>query len=518
MKKLLTVVVLFIYSLSFAQEVEITKSSIFKDKKKRSYLSYSLDDNKGGLITIRVYFGGLVGQKIKGYYIQHFDSDLKIVKELDYKIKNAYIRDAFIRDGKLHLIEMEKGDDSLVMSVKSGDLTSLEFTNKELLSFSKDNLRKYTFASPIFGGFGELDGDHFGEVITSANNNYFAINFDVKNKKKETHQIFVFNSKFEKVYEKLITRNVKDKLFIYNDVTVDDDNGTVYFLGKAYENGSRKEEKKGKVNYHFELIKVNKNTVKEVSFKDSKRLIGSLTLLNNRNKIVAIGFYGKESVWDFNGVCVFDLDPITLELKSKKFSEFSEKFMTDKYGDKTRKKKKRKKKGVRDIDFKSVYLMENGEIVLNAEEFFTRTHTSNFNGSLSTYTTVHFNDIISIRINKDGSLKWSRNVNKVQAGVFNTSFTSLAIGEVSYFFINCSDKIKTSKAGQIVFGGTHPKKSNLYVISVDGNGKINYKKLIDDKDSKVFYRVNNGVVDLENQTVTFIGKKKKNTQILKLKL
>ena len=70
-----------------------------------------------------------------------------------------------------------------------------------------------------------------GEVVMSKNNNYFLVNFDIKNKEKETHQIFVFNSNFEKIYENVITRNKKDRLFDYNDILVDDDDGTVFFLG-----------------------------------------------------------------------------------------------------------------------------------------------------------------------------------------------------------------------------------------------------------------------------------------------
>lgn len=523
MKRILTLIVLFICTSTFAQEVDMTKSAIFKDKKKNSILSFSLEDNKGGLITIRGYGGGFFGGRIKGYYIQHFDENLKIIEELDYKIDGNIIKNAFVKDEKLHLIEMinDNKKDIFSIDVKTSDINKLSFTSQNLLSFSEDKIKTSLFSIMGFtNGWNQVDGNHLGEVILSARNNFIVINFDIKNKKQETHKIYVFNSNFERVYEKLITRNIKDKLFKYNDITVDDENGTVYFLGKSYENNSRKSKKRnGEANYHFELIKVNKDITKVVSFKEPQRFIGSLTLLNEKNKITAIGFYGKKDEGRYNGVCVFDLDPSTLELRSKKFNDFSEKFMFDKYGNKTKRKKRKKAKGVSNIDFKSVFLMENGEIVLNAEEFFMITHTSmGPNGAMSTYTSYHYNDIISLRINADGTLKWSRNINKRQVGVFNTSFTALAIDGTSYYFINCSDKIKTSKAGQIIFGGTNSKKSNLYVISVDGNGKIGYKKLIDDKDSKVYYQVNDGVIDLGNQSVTLIGKKKKYTQVLKLKL
>ena len=57
---------------------------------------------------------------------------------------------------------------------------------------------------------------------------------------------FVFNTNFEKVIEQLIVTDIEDKYFEYNDITVDDTDGTVYFLGKSFENKTRKSKKKGR--------------------------------------------------------------------------------------------------------------------------------------------------------------------------------------------------------------------------------------------------------------------------------
>ena len=203
MKKILTLIVLFICASTFAQEVDMTKSTIFKDKKKNSFLSYALEDNRGGLITIRGYGGGFLGYQIKGYYIQHFDENLKVINELDYKVDGNYIKNAFIKDGKLHLIEMinNKKKDIFSIDVKTSDINKLSFTSQNLLSFSEDKIKKSLFSiMGISNGWNQLDGNHLGEVIFSASNNFIVINFDIKNKKQETHKIYVFNSDFERVY------------------------------------------------------------------------------------------------------------------------------------------------------------------------------------------------------------------------------------------------------------------------------------------------------------------------------
>jgi hypothetical protein len=523
MKKITLLILCLVTFLSNAQDVSIVKSEIFKDSKKNSSLLFSLEDDNGGLVTIRGYYGGLA-KRLKGYYIQRFDSKLNLVKETEYEVDKNYIKNAFIKDNQLHIIEyiMDKKKNEISFNAVSADLNNLKFTSKKILSLSEENQKKY-FGVIIFpfviSNLSQYDTNHTGEVVMSANDNYFVINFDINNKKKETHKIFVFNNNFEQVYEQLIQKDIKDKYFDYESVDIDDNDGTVYFLGKSFENNSRKSKKKGKLNYHFEVYKVNADGQSHVSFKSSEKFISSLELTKSKDGLACVGFYGKRDEARMNGVSLFKLDPQTLEIQTKKFIPFSKQFLTDKYGNNESRKKRKNKKGISNVDFKSINTMANGDIVLNAEEFYITTHTSTSpNGGTRTYNVYHFDDIMSIRLSKDGELKWARNINKRQTGLSNSSYTSITVGEDSYFFINCSDKIKKLSADRISFKQTKAKKSNLYAIKIDQNGDFNFKKLIDDKESKVYYRVNNGNVNLNKKTVILMGKKKKNSRILKLKI
>ncbi|OUR99396.1 hypothetical protein A9Q86_12570 [Flavobacteriales bacterium 33_180_T64] len=523
MKKLLTITLLFLVTMSFAQDISITKSDIFKDKKKHSFLSFSLEADNGGIVTIRSYYAGF--GRLKGYYIQYFDNNLKLIKELNYEVKNKTIRNAFLKDNQLHLIEVEtlKKEDKIAINVASSDLNTLSFSNKTLLDFSEDNVKKYfgVMIFPFFfdNGFSQADGNHMGEVIMSANKKFFAINFDFKNKEKETHKVFVFNDNFEQVYDKLIVKDIKDKLFVYKSFQVDGEDGTIYFLGKAYEGGKRKSKKKGKVNYHYELNKINAEGEQSISFKSEDKYIESLYLVKNSERLACVGFFGNKEEYKLNGVCIYDLDPKTLQTNFNKFNDFSNEFLTDKYGNREGKKKRKKAKGINNIDFKGVYLMANNDIVINAEEFFITTHTSmGANGSMSTRTVYHYNDIMAMRLDAQGNLKWARNINKAQVGTVNSSYTSLPVNESTYFFINCSDNVKKLSADRISFKQTSSKRSNLYAISIDGDGNFDYKKLIDDKESKVYYKVNNGVININNQSLFLLGERKKNGRIIKLQV
>jgi len=518
MKEIITIILLMTTLIATSQQVSITKSEIFKDSKRDTSLEYSLDDGTGGLVTIRSFMGGYI-PKLKGYYIQHFDSSLKLIKEIEYEVDKNHIKNAFIKDNQLHLIEyyFDKKASQVSFNVKSSDLEKLSFTKKEILSLSEENQKKYfgIMVFPFFiSNFSQIDGNHAGEVIISDNNEYFLINFDINNKEKETHKIFVFNTNFEMVYEQTIQKDVEDKYFSYQNIDIDDKDGTVYFLGKYFENKSKKSKKKGKVNYHYELFKIDANGQTNSSFKYDDVFVSSLELIKAEDRLVCVGFYGKLAGHKINGVCLFDLDENSLKIKKEKFNPFSKEFLVDKYGNKEGKIEKKKEKGIKNIDFKGLYIMDNGDISVNAEEFYSKTHTST-NGS---YTTYHFDDIMSLRMNSEGDLKWARNINKRQVGFLNSSYTSIPVGEDSYFFINCSDNIKKLSGDRISFKHTKAKKSNLYMIKINKDGNFDFKKLIDDKESKVYYKVNNGNVNLNNQTVILTGKRKKNTRILKLKM
>ena len=89
LKKLLLVTVFLLgYTQAFlAQDlnVDIKTSEVYKDKKKNTTLSFTASDGKGGLFVGRSYYGGLL-KTLKGYYIEHYDSNLNLVKEFDYEI------------------------------------------------------------------------------------------------------------------------------------------------------------------------------------------------------------------------------------------------------------------------------------------------------------------------------------------------------------------------------------------------------------------------------------------------
>ena len=144
MKKIALVLIVLIGYYTKAQEVTVQKGAIFKDTKKNSSLLFSLEPENGGLVTIRAHNNPLT-KKIKFYYIQYFNEDLSLVKEAKYEVGDNLIKNAFIKNNQIHLIEyeLEKKSGNISFNAVSADLKNLEFTKKTLLNISKKKQKKY---------------------------------------------------------------------------------------------------------------------------------------------------------------------------------------------------------------------------------------------------------------------------------------------------------------------------------------------------------------------------------------
>ena len=106
------------------------------------------------------------------------------------------------------------------------------------------------------------------------------------------------------------------------------------------------------------MFKVDAKGLKNISFKHADKFISSLELVKTNNRLACVGFYGKKDESKINGACLFNLNPESLKMETTKFNPFTETFLTDKYGNSKRKKKKSKKKGLKNIDFKRFCLRQ----------------------------------------------------------------------------------------------------------------------------------------------------------------
>ena len=75
----------------------------YRDRYRYSNLVAMDEDDSGGYILVRAYYQGLI-LKPKGYLIEKYNSDLELVEEYNYKLKDLDFVDGFLKNGQLNLL------------------------------------------------------------------------------------------------------------------------------------------------------------------------------------------------------------------------------------------------------------------------------------------------------------------------------------------------------------------------------------------------------------------------------
>lgn len=516
MKRLFTCLLLAMALQTQAQEAnipcQVQKSAVFKDEFKNSTIISVDDDNNGGVVIVRSFMGG-VFSGASGYYFEHYDSAMKLVKEFEYELKRGVVLGVIVHDGNVHMIDFayDKTEKAYVCTANTANISDFKFTPKELFKLDREEMK--SGVGGLFSG-GQADGDNWAKMIVSKGKTSFAISVDIddKDSRKEVHQIYVYDADVNLKIEHTFKRDIKDRKFLFEGIEVTSDGSAAYLLGRAKTDNTKAKKDGGK--YQYELTRITSSDSKTQVFETKEHYARSLEVVFKENKIACVGFYSDRKDSRFKGLCYFDMDPVTLELRTSRYNPFTEQFMIDKYG-------KDKDKELKNISFRDVFLTKANEIVFNAEEFYITTHHHmGPNGTMGgVYTVYHYDDIVSAKIADNGDLVWARNINKRQSTGGDESYisyTSMIQGDDTFFFINTGEKVKKLRNDRIQFGQKSAKRSNLNIIRINQNGDFDFKEVLDDEDNEVPFMVSDGAVTKNGNSIYFIGRRGKKKQLVKL--
>jgi hypothetical protein len=479
---------------------------------------------------------------LNGFYIEKYDANLKLVKEFELKMKhplsekNNLVLGVFYANKKVNIIEIyfdlkEKTyicrnnivDDNFNLTTKElfritkekmKELGSFnlqqkffEAGNKNLPDVNSGNFNYSTDRFLSFAFFGDSTKPQVYNsdisIVINENRTSYSIILDYKNPEQEGFLLYLFNAESEQLFFKEELIQSKEKNYILQNFQVSEDGKSVYILAKNYNN------KVKKLKYSFELSQISASETKIKTIEIEDKFIKSLKLNFYNNSIYCIGFYSEKSYEDNDGLCFFKFNKANLESEKVKFSPFTNQFIQDKFGKET-------DKDIKDLKIKTI-LFENDAIILNAEEEYEYTNNSpNGNGAV----TYVFNDIVSAKLNTDGDLIWSRNINKKQSYTYSDdsyiSYFSTIKNGSSYVFINASEKIKELKNERVEFKDVNPNKANLYLLTIDSSGNFTYQLLLNEDQIEVPFSVSKGI--LIDNSCYFMGRKGKKKQLLKVTL
>ena len=484
----------------------------YVDRYKYSNLVSISEDGKGGTILVRAYYTGMILTP-KGYFIEHYNRDLELISEYNYKLKGLDFIEGYFKNGQLYLLFLDYNLETFSYDyvVHRSPISDYRFTKEKLLSIKSDQVKQ------------PYDRNYYNRNFSSGftttalfndDKSSFVISTHYKKGKINKHNIYVFSASLKKIFEKDFSKEIEDKNYAFENIAVSTNMDRVYIVGKAYFRKKRFTALERK--FQYELIMLTKQSIKTQTFDESGKYSEALKPILRNENLICVGFYADRKDNRYNGLGYFKLDPNTLEVQIKKYNPFSNQFMADKFG-------KEDAEQVKNLVFKNVNFTKDDDILFNAEEYFvTSSIQANSSGGRLRVERFHHNDIVSAKLNLKGDMVWARNINKsevTQGDGAYASYSSYTKNDNTYFFISSSsENPQLLNNERIIFKQGMSRNRNVFVIQLDKNGKMSYEKIIDSKEARLPLMVSKPLMDFNDNAVLFYAKRGTKKQLVNVSI
>lgn len=500
------------FGWSVAQELPVTYrfGERYDDRYKYSNLLDISDDGLGGAILVRSYYTGIV-LKPKGYYIEHYNKDLELIAEFNYKLKGCDFINAFVKNGQLNLLvlqyDLAKGSYDYV--VHRSPITGFNFTPRTILS-----IPSFQVNEPLDHNYYDRNFSKGFTTTTFSNGDEsaFAISTHYKKGKDEKHFIYLFDSSLNKLMEHDFSGELEEKNYAFENMVTSKNLDEVYLVGKAYYKKRRLAVTERK--FQYELLKLSKDSAVTQTFDDAGKFSESLKPIIAGDKLICVGFYADRKDNRYNGLAYFDLDPNTLAIHTKKYNPFSKQFMDDKFG-------RGEDNVIKNLVFKDLSITPDNAILFNAEEYFvTSSVQADPTGSRVKINRYHYNDIVSAKLSVTGDMVWARNINKTEVtqgdGAY-ASYSSISEGDNTYYLISTAAENPQLLSGErLFFKQGLSRNRNVFMIMLDKDGKISYEKVIDDHEARLPLMVSMPLIDQNDHSMRYYAKRGSKKQLVRV--
>ena len=322
----------------------------------------------------------------------------------------------------------------------------------------------------------------------------------------------MFDTALNKKFEYDFSDEIEEKNYAFENVTFSADLQTAYIVGKAYFKKRRFSVDERK--FQYELIKVSQYGNKTQSFVDPGKYPEALYPVFVKNKLVCVGFYADRKDNRYNGIAYFDVDPNTLDIRSQKYNPFSQQFMDDKFG-------REEDKDIKNLVFKGVEITDEQEIFFNAEEYFVTTGLETTGaGQRIKIERYHRNDIVSVKLDANGSMEWARNINKTEVTQGDGAYASYSAyckdGNTYFFICTAAENPQLINNERLIFKQGFSRNRNVFMISLDENGVMDYEKIIDQEEARLPLMVSMPLKDESDDKMLFYAKRGSRKQLVKV--
>lgn len=484
----------------------------------RASLSDIVGHDDTGIYAIKV-------RGVRNYTLEHYDLNLSPTRSLDLDFKengiNCKVEAILQLNNKLYLFTSLPHN-----KTKKNTLSVQEINKKTLVPEAK----KQAIATIDFSGENIYNSGTF-QIETSRDSSKLLVISNPPNNKNEP-EVFglsVVDDKFQLLWNKEVKLPYGNNLLDLETFRVDND-GDVYLLGLIY-NERRKSKRHGAPNYKYQVFAYrDKGTsLKEYPISLPDKFITDLQIevLGNKDLICA-GFYSKQGTFSIRGTYFLTVDANTKEIKSKSVKEFGIDFITSDMRERQAQKTKRKEaKGeeaeLYEYDLRRLLVGKDGSAILLGEQYFVRTFTSTstMNGSRMTTSDDHYyyNDIIAVKIDPSGQIKWAEKIAKYQhsiddEGFFSSYTTAIVNGNICLIFNDNPKNVGYTGNGKL-YNFSRGAESLVVMVTLDQTGKQERKPLLGTFDAEVITRPK-VCEQIKNNEVILFGQRRKTQQFARV--
>jgi hypothetical protein len=355
-------------------------------------------------------------------------------------------------------------DKVLASPVPDGRITDIQMVNGQLLAsiylLSKDYIVSfYLQYIDLLGNFvgtpvkvdefniQKYEDDNRPDLIYSKDETRIALAYRKLNKEQtqQTYRISVCDSALLPLFRKDIVVESGNHNFSSLDVALSD-SGDIYLLGLQYTTDKKVKGPNESFYALYACFKDSEHHVyKELKSNDKYLTDAGLAVDNRNGAVVVAGFYSDQSTNSTAGVFYYAMKATAPDSGQVSLSPFSEAFLKKfLFG------KKEGGKELVNYSIDRLLLRRDGGAVLVAESYNTYTHSyyDYFTQMLISHTYYEYGNILTLSVNKDGTLLWSdvltKEHNSVDDEGFYSSYCSAVYFSKMYFIYNKFIDTKTS--------------------------------------------------------------------------
>ena len=492
--------------LTFGQKdvnkVDVTSGARFEERTTKK-IWYVIGSNELGVYSVFSDYEGPKGKT--GLFISRtgnkLNKEVEVVYDNNLNGSNYYFAKAFMFNDRLLVLSFYRDTEAMELKLylREMDLISLDWIYDPIWIGTLDIKGLDDWFRPDFG------------IGVSSNDSMLLVYYDISDEKGEPKRMgfHVVDQDLDLEWYRDVSLPYANEQVYVTDYLLSND-GEVFAMGKVYEDRQRNV-KKGSGNFSFHVMSFTSKSSEDQFFKISGKehyLADMKFAIGQDNDLICAGYYSNKEMQFIEGVFYIVLEQNSGAIIDEHYNEYSSLDFNSQPSLNNNVQEKQvsgKKPELERFRLNTLLTQENGDVYLVGEQFDIKA------GDPPVY---HYNDIIIVKYDEDGVVKWAQKVRKKQQvyddGNYFSSFTCRLHNDNLYLVFNDHSKnlhYKGEGRYWVYESDHHRMKEYLIVmVEIDTDGSQSKRRVFTAKEHEVvkWPRLNETT---DSNEIVFYGKR-----------